>query len=159
MNGATEECSDLFRQLTCAHRQAVQEELAREGLPGIGQPRILCLLHQRGQNGVISTQRELAQLLHVSAATVTTSLKSLERQGYVRTVTDERDARRKQVVITPVGREAMVRCVDVFERVRERMYAGFAAEDFEQIQNFHARMVENLRPLLSVGAEEMGAEK
>lgn len=159
MNGFTEESSALFRHLTCAHRLAVQEELAREGCPRIGQPRILFLLDKRGQNGVISTQRELAQLLHVSAATVTTSLKSLERQGYVRTVTDEKDARRKQVVITPQGREAMVRCVDVFKRVHERMYADFTAEELEQIQNYHARMLENLQPLLSRKAEEMGAKK
>jgi len=151
LNLCSDESSALFRRLTCAHRQAVQAELAREGHPGIGQPRILCILARREENGERPTQRELAEQLHVSAATVTTSLKSLERQGYVHIGPDEADGRCKRVSITGKGREAVVRCFDVFSRVNRQMYSGFSQEELEQLQQFHARMADNLQPMLQSG--------
>ena len=159
LNCSSDESNYLFRRLTCAHRQAVQAELTREGLPGIGQPRILCILARQGDAGEISTQRELAQRLHVSAATVTTSLKSLERQGYVRTIPDEADGRRKRVAITDKGREAVGRCFEVFSRVNRQMYEGFSPEELELLQQFHNRMADNLQPLLQSGTEEGGEVK
>ena len=76
----------LERQLHQARQNAIQAELAAAGLQEIGHPMLLCVLGITGERRLgtpVRTQRELARLLHVSPAAVTTSLKSLERKGYI----------------------------------------------------------------------------
>ena len=69
----------LERQLHQARQNAIQAELAAAGLQEIGHPMLLCVLGVTGERRPgtpVRTQRELARLLHVSPAAVTTSLKS-----------------------------------------------------------------------------------
>lgn len=74
----------LEHQLHLARQNAIQTELAAAGLQEVGHPMLMCILHTAGARGADGqTQRELAQLLHVSPAAVATSLKSLEKKGYI----------------------------------------------------------------------------
>lgn len=68
--------------------------LSRNGLSNIGQPAILSILSQQ-ENGVIASQKELARRLRVSPATMTVSLKSMERDGYVKKLSNAEDLRCK----------------------------------------------------------------
>lgn len=71
----------LEHQLHLARQNAIQTELAAAGLQEVGHPMLMCILHTAGARGADGqTQRELAQLLHVSPAAVATSLKSLEKK-------------------------------------------------------------------------------
>jgi DNA-binding MarR family transcriptional regulator len=133
-----------FRCLHHAHRAAVNASMARCGVPEPGQPFILFALERIG-NGSIDTQRELAERLGLSPATVTASLKALEKQGYVRRVTDENDMRRKRIEITERGREAEVLCRRAFVQVDDVMYRGFSETELSQLSSFFDRMTENLR--------------
>ena len=120
--------------------------MAAQGLQDVGQPMILMLL-ERCENGEIASQKELAAELNVSPATIATSLKSLERMGYVKKLPDASDARRNRVSVTDKGRCAVRRCNEVFESVDRQLYTGFSQEELDIIQQLHQRMLRNLLEL------------
>ena len=140
----------LFHALDRKHRKAVDKMLFQRGLGGIGQPLLLCVLAQR-DNGTVESQKELAKKLRVSPATVTVSLKSMERDGYVKKLSDAEDLRRKPISITEKGREA-VRVIDeVLETIDHGMYRGFSREELAAISGFYRRIIDNLDETMASG--------
>ncbi len=135
----------LFQAVARARGQAMQAELSSRGLGALGQPMILFMLKEKGEGGQVAAQRELADALHVSPATIAVSLKSLEREGYVEKLADERDQRRKGVRLTAKGEAAFHRCIQVFQAVDQRMFEGFSPEEMDQLSGYYARMIRNLR--------------
>lgn len=136
----------LFHALHRAHHNAVVSQMAAQGLQDVGQPMILMLL-ERCENGEIGCQKDLAAEIHVSPATIATSLKSLERMGYVKKLPDASDARRNRVAVTEKGRDAVARCNAVFDRIDRQLYAGFTPAELDAIQQLHRRMLDNLRSM------------
>lgn len=132
-----------WRRLDAAHRAAHDALMARSGLERIGNPALLMILaHQPG--GVISSQRELADHLHVTPATVTVSLRTLERGGYIVKQENECDLRRKPIAITEKGREAAEKIAAAFDELDSAMYHGFTDEEKEAIAQLYDRMSQNL---------------
>lgn len=136
----------LFR-VNLARRNAVQAALAAEGLQDVGQPKILFLLKEEGEDGALPAQWELAQRLHISQATVAMSLKSLERMGYIARQADPKDGRKKRIAITEKGRDARTRCISIFDRVDAQLYSGFSQEELTQMKEILQRMLDNLEPI------------
>ena len=127
-----------------AHVNAVQAELNARGVSGLGSPMILFILHNYGNRGEIASQRELAQALRVSPATIATSLKSLERLGYVEKHLDDLDNRRNRVAITEAGRQALQQCFAAFQEVNRRMMEGLTPEEQQDLNRLHRKMLDNL---------------
>lgn len=139
----------LERQLHQARQSAIQAELAAAGLQEVGHPMLLCVLGITGEHhpdSPLRTQRELARLLHVSPAAVTTSLKSLERRGYILREHRDGDARCNRVLLTEKGRQAVDDCLACLRRVSRRMYAGLTTEEQAVMRGFYLRMLDNLQP-------------
>lgn len=135
----------LFHALTRAHFNAQQAGLRQQGLPDLGSPKILFALMEYPKDGIPApSQKELADLLHISPATVAASLKSLEKCGYVSRHPDERDNRRNLISITPKGRQSMETSRSVFLSVDHYMFHGFSEEERRQVFHFHRRMLKNL---------------
>lgn len=135
----------LFHTLLRAHFNAQQAGLSRSGLHNLGSPRILFTLMDLREGGYPPpSQRALADILRISPATIATSLKSLERSGYVSRQSDERDNRRNLIFITGKGEEAVLTCRRVFDSVDSHMFHGFSEEERCQLFEFHQRMLENL---------------
>jgi DNA-binding MarR family transcriptional regulator len=135
----------MFHSLHRVHMNAVQTIMTQRGLQDLGSPMILFILQHRGQNGEIAAQRELADQLHVSPATIATSLKSLERLGYVEKSADAQDARRKRISITPKGTEAVEKCRQIFNELDRWMMEGLTEAESETLDKLHERMLNNLR--------------
>lgn len=136
----------LFHMLERKHRAAVDKLLVRNGIDNIGQPIILSILsHQK--DGVISSQKELAKKLRVSPATVTVSLKSMERDGYVEKRFNAEDLRCKPIAITEKGMRAAKLIDQVFETLDHGMYRGFTPEEADCISVFYKRMIDNLEEI------------
>ena len=145
----------LNHQLHQAHRKAVDVELARRGLKEVGHPMLMTILQSyERSSGCCQAQRELAEHLHISPAAVATSLKSLEKSGYIRREPEEQDARRNRVLLTPSGRAAVEGCQEAFDTVAERMLFGFTPEEKEQLRRFRMRMLNNLREREPAAREE-----
>ena len=144
----------LERQLHQARQGAIQAELTAAGLQEVGHPMLLCVLGITGEqhpDAPVRTQRELARLLHVSPAAVTTSLQSLERKGYILREPGDGDARCNRVLLTDKGRQAVKDCLACLQRVSRRMYAGFTTEEQAIMRSFYLRMLDNLPPTHSCG--------
>lgn len=130
----------LFR----AHHNAAYAGMSRAGVADLGAPRLLLVLREQESQGQLPSQRELADLLHVSAATITASLQSLERRGYVARQPDPRDSRRNLISLTQRGHDALHTCCTVFRQVDEAMFSGFSQEEIHLLIRFHQRMLQNL---------------
>lgn len=142
----------LFHVLHRAHRNAVDALLSRQGLQDVGSPMILMLL-QSCENGQITAQKNLADRLHVSPATIATSLKSLERMGYISKQPDQTDTRRKRVQLTPKGACAVGTCRQIFQEIDRTLYSGFTQEELTQLEGFHRRMLQNLLQVAGANSE------
>lgn len=107
---------------------------------------LMCILRTAGARGADGlTQRELAQLLHVSPAAVATSLKSLEKKGYISREPEPGDARRNRVTLTDKGQQAVDDCFACLQRVTRRAFAGLSTEEQSVLRGFYLRMLDNLR--------------
>ena len=136
--------SILFHALHRAHQKTLQAELSAHGLDDLGSPPILFVIRDWEKKGRLASQKELADALHISPATMAVSLKSLERGGYVEKRGDPADQRCKRVAITEKGRRALEACSASFDQVDARMFAGFSAEERRQLGEYHQRMLHNL---------------
>ena len=134
----------LFHQLNRAHHHATLAQMARHNVQDVGNPMLLFILAQCAEQpeGTVPSQKKLAELLHVSPATVANSLKSLERGGYVR-----KDARCNRVYITDKGLQAVQTCVTVFDTVDQQVLRGFSPAELELLRDFNQRMLDNLRQI------------
>ena len=146
MEATFHEMDLLSRQLSQAHRAAVQTELNAAGLSEVGHPMLVSILQsaQEGPDHQCQAQRELADLLHVSPAAVANSLKCLERDGYVHREPWQGDARRNRIILTEKGVQAVEGCREAFQRVSARMMSSFSQEEREQLAQFQRRMLNNL---------------
>ncbi len=145
-----------FHNLMRAHRLAHAALFDRLDLRDVGQPMLLFLLDDASRDGRECTQKGLCSALRLSASTVTASVKSLERHGYVRRHADERDQRRNIVEITESGRETARACRRAFSDIDEAMYRGFSEDERRQISGLFARMAENLYSLREGSASDKG---
>lgn len=143
----------VFRELMHAHRRAHDAVFDAIGMREIGQPILLAILTDKKRGNEKCTQKELSELLRLSPSTLTISIKSLEKRGYVRKTTDEHDLRRNYIEITDEGMEVSDKCRECLGGVDEAMYAGFTPGEKEMAIELMSRMAENLRSILRKDGE------
>ena len=141
----------IFHALFRAHHNAALASLTKHGLGDLGSPRLLLELRTCQEHGKFPSQRELADLLHVSPATIATSLKSLERNGYVERHVDPNDSRRNRIALTVKAMDAMEASHEVFLQVDDAMLSGFSQEEIAALKQYLSRMMENL---YAIGGEQ-----
>jgi DNA-binding MarR family transcriptional regulator len=95
----------LFREVMLAYRAFLRRMSAQTGVSGAQ----FELLRQMALAGGRSTTSQLARELDVDPAAVTRLVAGLEELGLVGRVDDARDRRRRPVVLSPAGRDFMVR--------------------------------------------------
>ncbi len=134
---------DQWRRLSMAHR--VCSELLRKstGLEDVSQPALLAALGIH-PDGVADSQKILAEMLHVTPATITVSLRSMQRNGYVVKQVDENDQRRKRIMLTDKGKAASANMKKYVDLLDGDMYRGFTDEERALCSEFFRRMTENL---------------
>ena len=138
------EPSALFHALHHAHKRRVTEEQTARGVGGLGAPMLLLSLFSAELAGERWSQRDVARTLRISPATVTVSLKTLERDGYVERTADKQDQRCNRVSLTDKGRKAVKLCGESLRAVDRRMLSGFTPQEREQLTGFFRRMIDNL---------------
>ena len=123
------------------HRKVLEQELNSTGVYR-SQHQILMYV---ADNPEVS-QKELARLYGVSAATIAVSLKKLEQGGYIERKVDKKDNRFNQIRITEKGAETVEKSEAIFQELERRMFSGFSKEDFEKMGQFLDRIYDNLEP-------------
>ena len=134
----------MLIRLMRRHHACVERQIGDMGIHH-SQHRTLMQLARRQED--IPSQRELAEIMGVSPAAVTTILKKMEKEGYVsRTVTDE-DNRRNEIRITEAGLAKITESRAVFEATDRAMFAGFTPEEMAAFTAFVERLNRNLDAL------------
>lgn len=138
----------LLCQIAKLHRQAVRAHQSFSARQEPGQPFILLRLQRAQKNGETVSQNDLAQALNVSDPTITASLKSLERQGYISREPDPDDMRRKLCVLTPAGEEIAAQCRQRLDYVNGLMLEGLSMEEREMLRELILRIEGNLENII-----------
>ena len=102
----------------------MQAQLAEVGIYR-GQPPIMGLLYQH--DGM--SQKEMASALNLSPATMTVTLKRMEKAGLVRREMDEHDQRILRVHLSEQGRQMWLKSADQIRAVTEELMEGFTPEE------------------------------
>lgn len=107
---------------------------------GPGQVPILSELKFHGS----FTQRELAEHTHVTAATISGTLKRMERAGLIYRTDDTRDARVSIVRLTKEGEKVVDEAWKLFYQADLDMLQGFSDAECDMLANCLSHMCENL---------------
>ena len=125
--------------LNVTHRYRVSKAASSLGLY-FGQPAILEFISYN--NGC--TQKELAEHLHVSPASVATSLKRMEKSGFIARIDDKDDSRKKRLTVTEKGANALRDFRKVCDETDEQVFSGFTEEEKETLMYFLKRLNMNI---------------
>ncbi len=91
----------------------------------------------------IPSQKELAEALGISPAAVATTLKRLEREGYISRAITDKDNRRNEIRITEQGLAKVTESRAIFDEVDCLMFAGFTKEELTVLLGMMERIDAN----------------
>ena len=110
------------------------------------------LLMQLSKFERITSQAQVADMLHVSPARVTLVLKNLVAEGYIERSSGA-DGRRNEITITEKGNAMVKRSREFFRQLNVNIYEVFSREELDQLFEYLNRLLERL---LEIQEEETG---
>ena len=125
--------------ISVIHRCRITKSASKVGLY-FGQPMILEYIKEHN----LCTQKELADSLHISPASVATSIKRLEKSGFVRRSTDKEDVRKNRLSLTDEGLNILKEFRSICDETDKEMFRGFSEEECEMLCNYLQRLYNNL---------------
>jgi len=124
----------------------IQAEMDKKGLCSEINPQILFLLREKkGLEKV--TQRVIAEEIGISAATVTVSVKRMEKRIFLRKIRDENDLRCNSITITKKGITLVEEMDRLLEEINQKIFYNFKIEELEVITMNYYRMIDNLESM------------
>ena len=139
---AQDEQVELVRQIIWLARKHFQlsTALLEETGIGSGQVPVLRELETHGE----MNQRELAERTRVTPATMSGTLKRMEKAGFITRTADENDARISRVRLTEAG---YIQCENArhgFDEACRQLLTGLDTEDLSQLKTLLTRIQNNL---------------
>lgn len=126
-------------RVTLLHRYRISTALSGLNIYR-GQPEILGFLLENGE----CSQKQLAESVGVSAASIATSIKRMCKAGFVERTEDESDRRINRIRITEKGREVFLAGRTECGKVDSRMFEGFSDRDIDIFSGYLQKITENL---------------
>lgn len=105
-----------------------------------GQPEILGYLVDHGD----CSQKELAESLGVSPASIATSLKRMSKTGFIERTPDENDHRINRLKITPEGKNAFLTGKAECDKIDRIMFSGFSEKEITLFSDMMSKIADNL---------------
>ena len=134
-----EELAMKMAMASALRRTAMNRERERLGQKLIPVPLMAYVLEHPG-----CTQGEVADFLYISAASVATSCKRLEKEGLLERRVDPGNRRKNQLFVTAAGEELTREKRAMLERVNAMTFEGIGEEDKEAFSRVLDRMLDNL---------------
>lgn len=138
-----------FGRLIRMYYSRIQSQLAEVGLYR-GQPPILMLLYKN--DGM--SQKEMAHALNLSPATMTVTLKRMEKAGLVLREMDEHDQRILRVHLSEKGREMCETGESRIGVVTAELLEGFTLEEQQQLNEYLSRIARNMERVVEKEPEQ-----
>ena len=129
--------------------------LMQAGLLGLdlhfGHPRILFVIKDLAG----ASQKEIAERLHVTPASLAMSLKRLEKGGFLQRCVDEKDQRINKIELTAKGLRAIRICHLQMAQLDVSMLKGLSEAELDQLSSYLSRIYDNLT---EIKMDEIAAE-
>ena len=138
-----------FGRLIRMYYSRIQSQMAEVGLYR-GQPPILMLLYKN--DGM--SQKEMARALNLSPATMTVTLKRMEKAGLVLREMDEHDQRILRVHLSEKGREMCETGESRIGVVTAELLEGFTLEEQQQLNEYLGRIARNMERVVEKEPEQ-----
>ncbi len=138
-----------FGRLIRMYYSRIHSQLAEVGLYR-GQPPILMLLYKN--DGM--SQKEMARALNLSPATMTVTLKRMEKAGLVLREMDEHDQRILRVHLSEKGREMCETGESRIGVVTAELLEGFTLEEQQQLNEYLGRIARNMERVVEKEPEQ-----
>lgn len=90
------------------------------------------------------SQKQLADNMKVSTATVAVAIKKLEKGGYIEKIIDTEDNRFNKIGITEAGQKVVDESQKIFKGMDREMFEGFRDEDIERFIYYIEKINQNL---------------
>jgi len=90
------------------------------------------------------SQVEIAETLHLSAASVAISTKRLQKAGIIEKAVDASNLRSKKLTITEKGLEMSKKCRELFDSLDRRLFANFEEAELVQLKGYLDRLIANI---------------
>ena len=132
-----------FAKVIRLYYARMQEKLAQVGLYR-GQAPIMGLLSS--YDGM--SQKEMAQALNLSPATMTVTLKRMEKAGLIVREMDERDQRVLRVHLSEQGKEMCKKGEEQCLIVSEELLEGFTEQEAAQLRAYMERIARNMEAVV-----------
>ncbi len=123
------------------HKTLFDEALQSEGIHG-SQHRTLRII---ADADTPPSQKQIAQQMDISTASVAVTLKKLEAGGYITRKTSSPDNRRNEIIITDKGRAVLKSTCTVMSQVDTEMFEGFNDKELKELKGYLDRINSNLR--------------
>lgn len=133
---------EIIRQILWLSRKHFQLNTVQLEETGIGSGQIPVLLELE-RHGELN-QRELAEKTRVTPATMSGTLKRMEKNGLIVRMADENDARISRVRLTEEG---LIQCENakrIFDATCYRMLEGLDEDSLAQLRSLLTRIQDNL---------------
>ncbi len=132
-------CS-LFRQTDRMHRNLFEKATAKAfGIHRSQHMVLMCI----SQNNQVS-QNEIAQLMKISPAAASVTVKKLEFGDYIERRTGNNDSRKNIVVLTEKGKTVVDKTHKIFCEIDNKMIEGVSQRELEIFGTCLERMQKNL---------------
>ena len=107
------------------HRSILEQRLNKTGVYR-SQHQILTTLAEHSN----ASQKEIAEYLNVTAATIAVSVKKLEKGGYITRIVDQEDNRYNKLCLTEEGLDVVEHSRQFFKNVENQMFLGSRRKSF-----------------------------
>jgi MarR family transcriptional regulator for hemolysin len=114
---------------------------------GVGQLPVLVAL----EDGVASTQRDLARFAKTEQPPMAQMLARMERDGLIRRSLDPADRRSRRVVLTKTAQARLPDAIAVLLRGNQEALSGFTEDEATQLVALLTRLIANLDRLAGAG--------
>lgn len=121
------------------HRRIMQNYLEKTGVYQ-AQHRLLMEISDNKD----ASQKDIADSMDVSAATIATSLKKLEKGGYIIRERHEEDNRLNIIAITEKGKKVVEQSKQIFEMADRKVFEGFNDEEKHTLSKLLQKLNANL---------------
>lgn len=132
-----------FAKVIRLYYARMQEKLAQVGLYR-GQAPIMGLINT--YDGM--SQKEMAQALNLSPATVTVTLKRMEKAGLIVREMDTKDQRILRVHLSEQGKAMCQKGEEQCRNVSEELLNGFTEQEAAQLRGYLQRIAENMEAVV-----------
>jgi len=154
LSSSDKDKNQFMRSYACAHRQAMLALFSDIPLHTPSQHFILFRIKEGTAAGRLPSQRELAEEMQLTPATVTATLSYMEKLSLISRETDAGDQRVNRVRITETGIALAEELRRRMNSLDELMFDGFSPEEMEQLGQYMKRLSDNLARAESIRKEE-----